>query len=107
MNMLINKKSVLLNNKDSKRHLEYINIKDDLILHKYLCSNRNYQKSLMKTSTRGLLIHANFISMISIPLFCCCKKVFIHTNLWMIWKNSRKHRYQRKMFTPKHGSKYH
>ena len=34
MNMLINKKSMLLNNKDSKRHLEYINIKDDLILRK-------------------------------------------------------------------------
>ena len=29
--------------------LEYTNVKDGLILCKYLCSIRNYQKNLMKT----------------------------------------------------------
>ena len=34
------------------------------------------------------LIHASFLTIISISLFYFCKKVFIHSNIWMIGKHS-------------------
>ena len=43
--------------------LEYTNFKDDLTEYKYLCC-----------------IHTNFLTMISISLFYCCKKVFTLMN---------------------------
>ena len=38
-------------------------------------------------------MHRNFLTMILISLFSCCKKVFILIDIWMIGKNSMKHRY--------------
>ena len=35
--------------KDCECCLEYTNVKDDLIINKCLCCNKNYQKSLMRT----------------------------------------------------------
>ena len=33
-----------------------------------------------------LSTHTNFLTIISISLFCCCKKVFTHKNTWIIKK---------------------
>ena len=40
-----------------------------------------------------LLVHINFLTMISKSLFYCCEKVSTQTNIWMIGKNSIKHHY--------------
>ena len=56
--------------------LKYTNFKDDLIESICLCCNNNYQKKLMKSQRNDLLIHKNFITMITISLFCRCEKVF-------------------------------
>ena len=42
------------------------------------------------------LTYTNFLTMISISLFYCCEKVFIHMNIWMTEKNSMEHRYLKK-----------
>ena len=59
-------------------------------------------KSLMKTD---FLIHANFLTMISICLFYYCEKVFTHMNIWMTGKNSVKLHYleKRSLHSPKCG----
>ena len=47
-----------------------------------------------------MIIHTNFLTMISISLFYCCEKVFTHMNIWMIEKNSMKPYYlKKKIFT--------
>ena len=38
-----------------------------------------------------LPIRPNFLTMISISLFCCCEKVFTCMNTWMIGEKSIKH----------------
>ena len=56
-------------------HLEYTSVKDNLIIKcKRSCCNKNYQKILMKSKARYLVIHKNFLTMILINLFYCCKK---------------------------------
>ena len=45
---------------------------------------RIIKKSLMETSRKDFLIHTNFLTMISISLLYCCKKVFTLMNLWVI-----------------------
>ena len=52
--------------------LEYSNVKDDLILYKFLCWNKNYQKKLDGNSKKETL------TMISISLFYCWRKVSTH-----------------------------
>ena len=47
---------------------------------KCLCCKRNYQKTFNENLKSGLLQLANFITMIPIYLFYCCKKVFTHLN---------------------------
>ena len=37
--------------------------------------------------------------MITISLFYCYEKVFILMNIWMIWKNSMKQHYLKKIFS--------
>ena len=76
--------------------LKYMNVKEDLILYKRLCCYRNYQKSVMKTSGRYLLIYTSFLAIISVNLFCCYEKVFTHLNKRMIGRNLMKHHYLRK-----------
>ena len=66
--------------------VQYADLEYDLIEHK--CCSSNYQKILMENWKNNFLIHINYLTKISISLFCCCKKVFIHTNKWMIGKNS-------------------
>ena len=56
--------------------LEYTNFKDDLLGYKCLCFDKSYQKSLMKRSRNDFLIHTNFLTMITISLFCYWKRVF-------------------------------
>ena len=58
--------------------LEYANAKDALIEFKCLFCNNNC------------------LTMISISLFCCGKKLFIHMNSWMIGKSLMRHHYQKK-----------
>ena len=43
-----------------------------------------------------MLIHTNFLTMISKNLFCYFGKVFIHMNTWIRGKNSMKHNYLKK-----------
>ena len=88
--------------------LEYLNAKDDLIEYKCLCCKNNYQKRFDENVREHLLIHTNFLIMISISLFCYCKKVFAHMNTRMIGTNLVKHHYQRKKFlqSSKHGRYY-
>ena len=89
-------KSSAIKYKDCECCLEYTNIKDDLILYKCLCFNRNCQK-MFYGNLRDLLIHTNVLSMTPIVLCYCCKKVFTYTDdARMIGKNSMKHHYQRK-----------
>ena len=53
----------------------------------------------MRTQKRDLLKHKHFLAMILISLFCCCKKLFTHTNTWMIEQNEmRNHCLRRKIF---------
>ena len=53
-------------------------------------------KCLMKFQRKYLLMHTSFLSMMSISLFHCCKKILSRMNTWMIGKNLMKHCYQRK-----------
>ena len=43
-----------------------------------------------------LLMHTNFLTMISVSLFYCHEKLFTHMNTWMIGKNLMKHHYLKK-----------
>ena len=74
--------------KDCECCLEYRNFKDDLTEYKCFCRNKNYQKRFYENLKKEFVIHINFLSMISINLFYCCEKVFTHTNIWMVGKNS-------------------
>ena len=69
--------------KDWECFLEYTNFKDDLTEYKYLCCNENYYKKFHETLKK----HTNFLTMITISLFYCCKKVFTIMNIWVIGKN--------------------
>ena len=59
-------------------------------MYKFLCCNRSYQKRFDQDLKSNFLIHTSFVSAISINLFYCWKQIFIHTNTWMIGKNSVK-----------------
>ena len=54
-------------------------VRDDLMLYKCLCCNRNYWK-MFDDNLRDLLIHQNFLIMISIGLFCCSGNLFTQMN---------------------------
>ena len=53
------------------------------------------RKSLMKTTRSDSLIHMDFLSIISMSLLCCYKKMFSHMKTSMIRKNLVKHHYMR------------
>ena len=82
--------------KDCKCCLEYTIVQDNFVEQKCLCCKRNYQKTFNENLKSGLLHLANFITMIPIYLFYCCKKVFTRLNTWMIGKNIMKYYYLRK-----------
>ena len=44
-------------------------------------------KVSLKVKGTVFLIHTNFLTMKTISLFYCCRKVFIVMNIWMIGKN--------------------
>ena len=71
--------------KDCECFLQYKNFKDDLIKYKCLRCNKNYQKKF-----DGNLKKRFF------NLFYCCKKVFTHTNKWMIGEFAMKNYYLKK-----------
>ena len=76
--------------------LEYTNFKDDLVEYKCLCCNKNYQHKFDKKLKERFFNTYKFSNQTIISLFYCCKKVFIHMNIWMIRKNSMKHDYLKK-----------
>ena len=43
-----------------------------------------------------ILMHKDFLTMISISLFSCCEQVRTRMNTWMIGKKSMKHHYLKK-----------
>ena len=43
-------------------------------------------ESFMESSKKDFLMHTNFLTKITISLFYYYEKVFIFTNIWMIWK---------------------
>ena len=61
--------------KDCDWFFEYTNFKYDLVEYKCLCCNKNYK-------TTGENLEKQFFNnkILSISLFYCCKKVFIHMN---------------------------
>ena len=80
--------------------LEYINLKDDLIDNKCLRCNKNYQHMFDKKLKERFFNTCNFSNHDNNSLFYYCEKVFIPMNIWMIGKNSVKHRYMKnKIFT--------
>ena len=50
----------------------------------------------MKIEKKGFLIYTNFLTIITISLFYYYEKVFILTNIWIIWKNTMKRHYLKK-----------
>ena len=50
----------------------------------------------MKTERRDLLLHENFLTVISIILFFLCKKVFPQMNTWIISKKINETSYPEK-----------
>ena len=76
--------------KDCKCCLKYIEIRDKTLNFIWQKCNKNHQKRLIKTQTNNFLIHANFVSLISINLLCS-KTMFIHKNTWMIEKSLMKY----------------
>ena len=79
--------------KDCEFCLEYINAKDNLILCKCLCCNKNYQKDVNANTYKFSNHEIN-------KLFCCFKTVFTHINTWIFGKNSIKyHKLKKKIFT--------
>ena len=62
--------------------LEYINFKDDLIQYKCLCCNKDYQQKFDERLRNNFLIYTNFLTMITISLFYCCKKMSILMNIY-------------------------
>ena len=80
--------------------LEYTNFKNNLIEYKCLCCNNNHQQKFDEKLKKRFYNTYKFSNHITISLFCCCEKVFIIINIWMIWKNSMKHDYlKKKTFT--------
>ena len=71
----------------------------DLILSNVYAAIKMTKKSVMKFQGRNLLIHTILLITISISLFFCCEKVFTHTNISIVWKNSKKPHYLGKTFT--------
>ena len=51
----------------------YTDVKDNLILHKCLFCNKNNQKTFYENLKKPFLIYINFLTMIPISLFYCCK----------------------------------
>ena len=91
---------------DCNCFLEYINFKDYLEEQRCLCCNNNYQKRFDENlKKRFFLIHANFLTMISIRQFYCWEKVFTHMNIWVIGKNLMNilTRIRRFLQSPKYG----
>ena len=49
--------------------------------------NAKYQRNFDEIFKKRLQIHTDFTNnIILISLFYCCKKMFTHTNVWMIGK---------------------
>ena len=56
-------------------------------------------KKYMHNTYRYILIHKNFLTLISISLFDSCQKVFTVMNISMIGKNLMKHYLKNSIFT--------
>ena len=55
--------------------IDTVTFKDDLIEYKCLCCNENYKKQFDDCLKKWFWIHTNFLTMITISLFYCCRKV--------------------------------
>ena len=80
--------------------LEHANFKDDLIeYYKCLLCNKNCQWKFDEKLNEQFFNTYEF-SMIKLSLLCCWEKMFVLMNIWIIGKNSMKHRYlKKKIFT--------
>ena len=73
--MIKNVKLVELNRSLATVFFEYTNFKDDLTEYKYAYAlTRIVNKSLMTSQKNNILIHINFLTMITINLFIVAKK---------------------------------
>ena len=73
--MIKSPKLAELNTEIETAFLNKKKIKDDEIEYKCLCYNKNYKKQFDETLKKRFCI-TNFLTMISISLFHCCKKMF-------------------------------
>ena len=74
--------------------------RDVLIEYKCLYCKEIYQRKFDEKLKERFLIHKNFLTTKVTSLSYCCKKMFFLMDIWMIEKNSMKHRYmKRKIFT--------
>ena len=78
--------------------LEYLIFKDDLRGYKCLCYNENYQHKFDENLKEQFINNTNFLNTTAISSFCCCEKVLILMNKWMIGKNDSKHHHLKKYF---------
>ena len=70
--------------KDCKDNLEYTNVKNDLLIYKCLCSDRNYQKYFDKRIEKRFGNTNIFLALVSINFFLCCEKVFIGKSMYLL-----------------------
>ena len=68
----------------------------NLIEYKCLCCNKNYQKKFDENLKNRVANKYKFVNHDINKLICCCKKVFIDKNTWIIERNSMRHHYQEK-----------
>ena len=73
----------------------------ELLEYQHLCCKKNCQDKLDEELKEQFFnTFKNFLTMITISSFYCCKKVFFLLKIWMIGKNSMKHHYlKNKIFT--------
>ena len=69
-----------INCKYTDNFFENLDFKNNLIKYKCLCCNKNYQKKF-DGNLKKRFFQTNFLTMISISLFYCCKSVFTLMNL--------------------------
>ena len=63
--------------KDCEYCLEYTDVKDDFIEYKSLFCKKSYQKKFDENLKKRLLIHTNFLTMVSISLYFIVAKRFL------------------------------
>ena len=71
----VNLDMMIKNVKLAELKIDTVTFKDDLIEYKCLCCNENYKKQFDERLKKWFWIYTNFLTMITISLFYCCRKV--------------------------------